>query len=132
MSQDPSFHSKTISRLLVGDVVIGLPEAVGNVHPYRDCGTRYIGIVVGLTSLLTHQADWPAPTILYEQGVYERFTCQFFSALHDITNINIVELAGYKMQGHIQLLYDYDRGVFDRAFCSSVRAQVGISLMKKG
>lgn len=132
MSQVLSTLKGQISRLIVGDIVFGLPEAVGNVAPYRDCGTRYLGMVVGLTVLLTHQADWPAPTILYEQGVYERFTCQFFCALHDITDLNIIELAGYKMQGHIQLLYDYDRGVFDRAFCPEVKRLAKLSLMKKG
>lgn len=126
------FRKVQISRLLVGDIVLGYPEAVGNVAPYRDCGTRYLGIVVGLTPLLTHQTDFPAPTILYEQGVYERFTCQFFCSLHQITNINVVELAGYKLQGHVQLLYDYDRGVFDRAFCDTVRQQVELSLMTRG
>jgi hypothetical protein len=121
-----------ITRLLVGDIVLGTPAAVGNVAPFRDCNTRYLGVVVGLTPLLTHPLDSPAPTILYEQGVYERFTCEFFCSLHDITDINIVELAGYKMQGHIQLLYDYDRGVFDRAFCETVREQANLSIIKGG
>ena len=118
--------------MIVGDLVLGTPAAVGlrteNLSA-QEREIRYLGLVIGKTPLLSHR--FPALIVLYDVGVYELFNCDHFYMTHIVTPFHATQFSGYKFDDTITLIKQYSEGLFDAVLNPETKEKLVAHVMKK-